>query len=437
MNVKVEDISSVKKRLSFDVPADRVNEEIDKAYQQIAKTAKVKGFRPGKVPRSILERQYAPQMESQVLERLISDNYFKALADHKIPAVSGPEITESGVLEKGKDFTFQAQVEVRPEVEARDYIGLTLKKEELKVDDKIIEGRIEEMRSGSATLEDAGRDETREGDTVVIDFEGSINGEAFENGKAEDHQLEIGSKTFIPGFEEQLVGMKKGEEGKIEVTFPLDYGKKELAGQDAVFKVTVKEIKEKKLPDLDDEFAAQFGLASIDDLRTKVAESFTGQETERIERDFRDHLTDVLIERNPIELPETMIDQQLDFMLENLQNRMQAQGLNLKALGMTPASFKKVYREVAIKQVKGNLILEAIALQEKIRVEESEIEEKLEEIAEKNNASKEMVMNFYADESRRRGLVGQLAEEKVIYFLTGKASIEMVEGAIKAEGSEE
>lgn len=433
MNVKVEDISSIKKRLSFAVPAEQVDAEIDKAYRQIAKTAKVKGFRPGKVPRSVLERQYADQMKSQVLERLISDSYFNALEDHKILAVSSPEIVDSGLLEKGREFIFQAQVEVQPEIEAKDYVGLSLKKETFKADEKVVEERIEEMRAGSATLEDSKRKKAREGDTVIIDFEGFLNGVAFENGKADNHQLELGSNTFIPGFEEQLVGMKRDDEREIEVTFPLDYGKKELAGQDVVFKVKVKEIKEKVVPKLDDEFASQFGFASLEDLRERVAEAHRSQENERIERDFRDQLTAALIERNPVELPDAMIDLQLDHMLENLKNRMQSQGMSLQALGMTPESFRNVYRELAVKQVKGSLILEAIALQENIKVEESEIEEKLEEIAEKHNASKEMVMNFYAEESRRRGLVTQLAEEKVIHFLTGKATIEMVEGPVKSE----
>jgi trigger factor len=433
MNVKVEDISSIKKRLSFAIPAERVDAEIDKAYQQIAKTAKVKGFRPGKVPRTVLERQYADQMKSQVLERLIGDSYFKALEDHKILAVSAPEIVDSGLLEKGREFSFQAQVEVQPEIDVKDYVGLSLKKEALRTDEKVVADRIEEMRTGSATLENSEREEAREGDIVVIDFEGFLNGVAFENGKAEDHQLELGSNTFIPGFEEQLVGMKREEEREIEVTFPLDYGKKELAGQDAVFKVKVKEIKEKVLPELNDEFAAQFGLASMEDLRERVAEAHRSQESERIERDFRDQLTDALVERNPVEIPEAMVDRQLDYMLENLQNRMQSQGMSLKALGMTSESFREVYRELAVKQVKGSLILEAIALKENIQVEEPEIKEKLEEIAEKHNASKEMVMNFYADESRRRGLVTQLAEEKVIHFLTGKATIDMVQEPVKSE----
>lgn len=433
MNVKVEDISSVKKQLSFEVPAARVDEEIEAAYKKLAKTAKIKGFRQGKVPRAVLERNYAASVEAQVVERLVSDSYFKALEEQKIIAVSGPEITDSGSLEKGKDYTFQVQVEVQPEVEAKDYLELPLKKETFKDDETLVAARLEEMRLGQAKLEATDRDEAQAGDTVIIDFEGFIGDVAFENGAAEDHSLDLGSNTFIPGFEEQVVGMKRGEERNVEVTFPLDYGKKDLAGQDAVFKVKLKEIKEKVLPELDDEFAAQVGLASLEDLRARVKEAHESQERSRIEQEFRDQLVDILIERNPIEVPEGMIQHQLDYMLENLSNRMQSQGMSLEAMGLTPDSFKEIYREMAVKQVKGNLLLEAIALQESIQVEEPEIEEKLDEIAEKHNASKEMVMNFYADESRRRGLVAQLAEEKVIHFLTGKAQIEMVEESIAAD----
>ncbi|APG26841.1 trigger factor [Syntrophotalea acetylenivorans] len=436
MNVKVDDISSVKKQLSFEVPAGRVDEEIDSAYKELAKTAKVKGFRQGKVPRAVLERHYAASIESQVLERLVSDSYFKALKDEKILAVSGPEITDGGVLEKGKPYTFKAQVEVQPEVEAKDYLELPLKKETFKEDETLVGARLEEMRLGSAQLETTDRDEAQSGDTVLIDFEGFINGVPFENGAAQDHSLDLGSNTFIPGFEDQLVGMKVGEEGEIAVTFPLDYGKKDLAGQDATFKVKIKEIKEKVLPELNDEFAAQMGLASLDDLRARVKEAHESQERSRIEQEFRDQLVDLLIERNPLEVPESMVKSQLDYMLENLSNRMQSQGMSLEAMGMTPDSFKEVYQEIAVKQVKGNLLLEAIALQESIKVEETEIEEKLEEIAEKHNASKEMVMNFYSDESKRRGLVAQLAEEKVIHYLTGKANIEMVEESIAAEADQ-
>jgi trigger factor len=437
MNVKVEDISSVKKQLSFEVPATRVDEEIESAYKKLAKNAKIKGFRQGKVPRAVLERHYAASVESQVLERLVSDSYFKAIKEEKILAVSGPEITDGGTLEKGKPYTFQAQVEVQPEVEAKDYLGLPLKKETFKDDETLVGARLEEMRLGNAELETTDREEAQSGDTVIIDFEGFINGVAFENGAAENHALDLGSNTFIPGFEEQLVGMKLGEEKEIEVTFPLDYGKKDLAGQDAMFKVKIKEIKEKVLPELNDEFAAQVGLASLEDLRTRIKEAHESQERSRIEQEFRDQLVDVLIERNSIEVPDGMVQSQLDHMLENLSNRMQSQGMSLEAMGMTPDSFKEIYREIAVKQVKGSLLLEAIALQEKIQVEESEIEEKLEEIAEKHNASKEMVMNFYADESKRRGLVAQLAEEKVIHFLTGKANVEMVDESIQTDAEQD
>ncbi len=438
MNVKVEDISAVKKQLSFEVPASRVDEEIEAAYKQLSKTAKIKGFRQGKVPRAVLERHYAATVEGQVLERLVSDSYFKALKQENIVPVSGPEITDGGTLEKGKPYSFSAQVEVQPEVKPTDYLGLVLKKETFKEDESTIGARLEEMRLGSASLEIADRDEAQAGDTVIIDFEGFVGGAPFDNGSASDHVLELGSNTFIPGFEEQLAGMKRGEEREIEVTFPLDYGKKDLAGQDATFKVKLKEIKEKILPELNDDFAAQMGMATFEDLREKVKEVYASQEYSRIEQEFRDQLIDQLIEKNPLDVPEGMIQRQLDFMLDNLRNRMQSQGISLEAMGMTPDSFKQIYRETAVKQVKGSLLLEAIANKESIQIDNSEIDEKFEEIADKNNASKEMVANFYADDSRKRGLVGQLTEEKVLHFLTGKATIEMVDGSIAADaGSSE
>jgi len=427
MNVKVEDISSIKKKLSFEIPVETVDGEFTKAFGKLAKTAKVPGFRPGKVPRSVLERQYGASIEAQVFERLINETFFKALVENKIDAVSAPEIVDNGQLKAGQAFTYEAEVEVRPSVEAKDYTGLELKKETFSVEDKVVEDRLEEMRKSRAKVEKADRKVAQMGDIALIDFEGFIDGEAFAGGKAEGHSLELGSNTFIPGFEDQVAGMECGEEKDVEVTFPGDYGNDDLAGKPAVFKVKLHEIKERILPELDEEFAKEAGLQSIDDLKTKIRESIEGQEQDRIEKEFRDRLLDALIEANPFELPESMVDSQLDYMLENLQNRMQSQGMRLEDMGINAESFKKIYREMAVKQVKGSLIMEAIAIQENLKVDEDEIQDKLDEIVETSGAPKEAVMNFYSTDERRRGLVSQLAEEKVVAFLTGKAKIEMVD----------
>ena len=427
MNVKIEDLSSVKKKLSFEVPAEKVDEEIRKAYQKIAKKAKVKGFRPGKIPQSILEQHYAPQMEEQVLSRLINDSYFKALVEHRIPALADPEILESSSLEKGQPFSYEAHVEVKPELEVKDYTGLTLQKEKFVFDEKVIDDRLEEMRASRAQQVVASRDKAAKGDFVTIDFAGTIDGSAFDGGQAEDYQLELGSGSFIPGFEEQLEGMEREEEKDVQVTFPENYGNKELAGKDAVFHVKLKEIKEKELPALDDEFAKGFGLESLAELREKLTESYQTQETNRVDGDLRERLVNALIERNPLEVPETMVGSQLDYMLGNVRRRMESQGMSMEMLGMNEENFRQMYRDTAVSQVQGSLLLEAVGRQEEIKVEEGEIDGKLEEIARMANAPLEAVKKYYAGEEARGGLVAQITEEKVVQFLLDKATIEEVD----------
>jgi len=426
MNVKVEEVSSIRKKLSFELGADRVGEEIQRAYGEIARTAKVKGFRKGKVPRKVLEQYYAPQMREKVLTRLINDSYFKALVDHKLPAVGNPEITESGDIAQGTPFTYVAEVEVKPEVTAKDYTGLELEKEIFVEDQELLDHRLEEMRKSRSTTEVSKRKKAREGDFVTIDFKGFVDGEAFEGGSAEGHVLELGSGSFIPGFEEQVAGMKREDEKDIEVTFPEEYGNKDLAGKPAVFKVKLHEIKEKQEPELNDDFAKGYGVDSLEELKQKLAENFREQETGRIDGDLRERLVKALVERNSVEVPEAMVQQQLEYMLGNIRNRMQQQGMTLEMLGMNEESFATMYRDTAVGQVQGSLLLEAIASQEKIVVEDGEIDGKLEEVAAMSNAPLETVKKYYDNDEARNSLKAQIVEEKTIAFLLGKATVNEV-----------
>lgn len=423
MNVKIEQLNSVKKRLSFEIGAEHVTTEIGKAFQKIGQTAKVKGFRPGKVPLSVLEQFYGAQMEQQVLNRLINDSYFKALVEHKISAVAEPEIVDSSPLVKGQPFTYEAEVEVKPELEPQGYTGLQLQKEQLLFEEKIVDERLEEMRAARGVMQASSRTVAQQGDAVLIDFEGFVDGVAFDGGKAEGHVLELGSGSFIPGFEEQLVGMTCGSERDIAVTFPEQYGSQELAGKAATFKVRLHEIREKVLPVLDDEFARGFGLESLAELRRKLEESYRQQEQSRIDGDLRERLVAALIERNPHEVPETMVKDQLDFMYGNIARRMKNQGISLEMMGMNEESFKAMYRETAVKQVQGTLLLEAIARKEQVKVEEGELDGKLEEIAAMANAPLDAVKNHYGNAEARRGLVAQVVEEKVIRFLLEQAQV--------------
>ena len=436
MEVKIEQLSAVKKRLSFELPVERVDSAIAKAYQKIGATAKVKGFRPGKVPLAVLEQYYGPQMEQQALNSLINDTYFKALTEHRIPAVSEPKVVESSPLAKGVVFSYKAEVEVKPELEPKDYSGIKLQKEKFVFDGKVIDDRLQEMRDGRAEIQPSKRKSAAKGDHVVIDFEGFVEGTPFQGGKAEGHMLELGSGSFIPGFEDQLVGMKVGTARDVEVTFPEGYGNAELSGKPALFKVELKEIKEKVAPELDDEFARSFGLESLAELRDKLEEGFRSQEEQRIDGELRERLMTALIERNPVEVPEALVADQLDFMVGNIRQRLQGQGMSLEMMGMSDDSFKGMYRDTAVKQVQGSLILEALARKEDIRVEAAEVEEKLSEIATLSGAPLEAVKKHYSSPDAKRGLLSQIVEEKVMQLLLGKSEIALVDKADLAAAPE-
>jgi trigger factor len=426
MNTQVEDLSPVKKKISVEIDADQVNKEINSVYSRIARNAKLKGFRKGKVPMSLVKQYYAGQMEQEVIGKLINDTYFNAITDNDIAAIGEPSIKDSGELGEDKAFTYEFHVEVKPEVENPEYSGLSLKKEIYAFDDSVVDSQIEQMLDSRTQKEAVERDDVQQGDFVTIDFEGFIDGEAFDGGAATDHELEVGSGSFIPGFEDQLVGMKRGDQGEITVTFPDDYGSEELAGKDATFKVTIKEIKTKVAPEITDELAQEFGAESVEDLREKIAENYAKQEKNRIEEDLKERLMAALVERNPIEVPESMVERQLDFMHQNITGRLKSQGMSLEMMGLNDEAFRAMYRDTAVKQVQGSLILEGVVKAENISVDEGEIDARLEEIAEMANAPLEEVKKYYASDEAQKGLLGQIEEEKAIAFLLGQADIQEI-----------
>jgi trigger factor len=425
MQVKIESLGKVKKKINFEIPAERVASEIDKVYEEIRKRASIKGFRKGKAPRSYIEKHYSAAMEEDVLKNLFNDTYFKALLDAKIYPVAHPVI-ESDELKKGEPFKYSATVEVYPEIEVKDYVGLEVKKEQYVQDDKLIEARLQQMRESMAQLKPAEEGHLAAmGDFATLDFTGFIAGEPFEHGAAEDFELELGSGRFIPGFEEQIAGMKAGDEGDITVTFPENYGSDELAGKEATFKIKIKEIKVKDLPQLDDELAKEFGeFETLDQVRAKLAEVHEKQEKERIESDLRERVVQALIGRNDLEVPEAMVEKQLQIMLDSTKKRLEAQKLSLEMMGLDEESYRVRFKGTAETQVKGGLLLDALAGKEGITVEDSDIDERLREIAAQHNQSFETLQQFYSQNENARGsLRAQLLEDKVIKFLVGKAQI--------------
>lgn len=425
MQIKIEALSKVKKRINFEIPAARVASEIEKVYGEIRKHASIKGFRKGKVPQAVIEKNFSDKMEADVLKNLVNDTYFKALMEEKIFPVSHPVI-ETEDLKKGESFKYSATVEVVPEIVVKDFAGLEVKKERYVQDEEIVNQRLKEMQESMAQLKPVEEERpTVAGDFVTLDFTGFVDGVPFKNGDATDYLLELGAGKFIPGFEEQIVGMKAGEEGNIKVTFPENYGNMELSGKDATFAVMIKEIKVKELPPLDDDFAKEFGeFDTFDQLKAKLTEMHENQEKERIENDCRERLVKALIEKNDIEIPDALVEKQLQLMLDNAKNRLSYQKLTLEMMGMDDEKYKSQFKDVAETKVKGSLLLDALSRQEKIGVEDGDIEEEIKKIAELNNQERGVVKDYFErNREAKENLIAQLREDNVIKYLISKAHV--------------
>ncbi len=427
MNVRVEELSSIKKKLFIEVAEDVVTSELNDAYKKIAKTANIKGFRKGKVPRAILEQHYGPKAQYDAVGSLINNSLYKAIVDEKIDAVSQPEVVQSSEVEVGKPFTYEAEVEIRPVVEAKDYTGIEVDKEVVPFDEESVEKQLESMAANNTQLEVTKRKLAREGDTVIIDFEGFIDGTAFENGAAKDYQLELGSNSFIPGFEDQVAGMKREQEKEIEVSFPEGYGAKDLAGKPAVFKVLLKEIKEKIVPKYNDDFAKQFDAENMDALRERLKENTIAQEAERSETQVTEAIVNELIARNEFDVPDGMVKNQLNYLKDSFTQRLQSQGMTLEMLGMSDDSFAATYREMAVQQVKADLLVASIAQQENFDASDEDVDAKIKELAESNNAPLEQVQQYFDNEQAKAGIKSQIVHDKVLKYLRDNAKITEVE----------
>ena len=431
MQVNVEELSPVQKKINIEIPAERVNEEIEKAYSAIQKKAKIQGFRPGKAPMNLIKRTYSDAMRDDVMRRLYEQTLYKALNDHKIEPVDSPTI-ESDVLEQGASFKYSALAEVMPQILLQDYSGLEVKKEKYvpkpeSVDDEL--ARMQENMAQLVPLDDGSAIEN--GHSVSLDYSFSVDGLPEENSVAEDAVVEVGANKLIPGFEEQLVGMKSGETKEFSIDLPEGYRNAEAAGKQGLFKVTVKEIKRKELPELDDEFAQQFGeFDTIADLRAKMTEYHEKHETERIENELKERTVKALIEKNPLDVPESMVKRQLDYMLENLKNRLKSQQMSLDMMGLDDAGFRVRFRDDAADKVRGGLLLMALVEKENISVSDEDLNERYEKIAAGNPDMLTRIKDYYAaNANAKNSIISEIKEDKAISLLIDKAVITEVDGS--------
>ena len=388
MSVKWEKQEGNQGLLTIEVSAEEVNKALDKAFKKIVVKINEPGFRKGKMPRPLFEKKYGVEaLYQDALEIIIPDAYSNAIDEAGIEPVDYPEIAGTENFEKGKDFTFTATVTVKPEPKLGEYKGLEVTKLSTEVTDEEVEEQIQAQLAKKAELEIKEDGAVEEGDTAVIDFEGFLGEEAFEGGKGEDYALEIGSGSFIPGFEEQLVGVKAGESKDVVVTFPEEYHAAELAGKEATFKVAVKEIKTKVLPELNDEFAKEIDpeVESLDALRAKIKEQTAEQKKAESEGTLRDELVEKAAENAEMEIPQGMINTELDRMVQEFGQRLQMQGMNLELYFQFSGQNEEALREQmtpdAENRVRVALTLEAIAKAENVQVTEEDITAELDAMA--------------------------------------------------------
>jgi trigger factor len=425
MQVNVEQLSSIKKKINFEIPAERVKAETEKVFAEIRKRAVIPGFRKGKAPQGLIKKSYQDQVEGDVMKNLFNDSYFKYIQENSLFPVGYPVLDTDPIIE-GAPFKYSATIEVYPEVAVNNYEGFKLVKEKYIADQSAVDARIDQMRENMSQLNPLTEERPAAGgDHVTIDFEGFVDGHKLAGGDATDHQLELGSNSFIPGFEEQVAGMMVGDQKRINLTFPVPYHSAELAGKPVEFAVTLKEIKVKEMPELDDAFAQEFGeFETLADLRAKVAETIEKQEKERIERDFKDSLIKMLVDKNDFELPEVMIDRQLTSMLENTKQRLQYQRMTLEMMGLDEEGYKVQFRPVAASQVKGALLLHELATKVGIEIVEGDIEAQLRKIAAESGQDYERVSKYYLQSAdAKQSLEEQIREEKVQDLIASKAII--------------
>ncbi|HIR26386.1 MAG TPA: trigger factor [Candidatus Choladousia intestinigallinarum] len=421
MSVQVEKLEKNMAKLTIEVPAEELEAALEKAYQKSKNRINIPGFRKGKAPRKMIEKMYgAGIFYEDAANILIPDAYTKAVEECEEVIVSQPEISVVQI-EKGNPFIFTAEVAVKPEVTLGDYKGLEVEKTEVSVAEEEIDKEVDKERENNSRMLDIDDRAVESGDMIKLDFEGFVDGVAFEGGKGTDYPLTIGSGSFIPGFEDQLIGAKLGEETEVNVTFPEEYQSKDLAGKAAVFKCKVNEIKVKELPEADDEFAKDVSefdtLAEYrDDIRAKLLD----RKTEEAKREKERKALDKAVENATMEIPDAMVNEQVRRIADDFARRLQAQGLSMEQYmqftGMTPDSYMDQVRPEALKRIKNSLVLEAVAKAENIEISDERVEEEIKKMAESYKMEPEKLkemMGDYEVEQLKNDLSVQAAAELI------------------------
>ena len=425
MSLQVEKLEKNMAKLTIEVPADDLEKALQSAYMKQKNKISMPGFRKGKVPRQMIEKMYGPEIfYDDAANTLIPKAYSEAYDECELDIVSRPEINIVQI-EKGKSFIFTADVATKPEVKLGEYKGLEVDKVSTRVTQKEVEAKIQEEAEKNAREVVVTDRPVADGDEVILDFEGFVDGEAFEGGKGENYPLTIGSGSFIPGFEEQLVGAEAEKEVEVKVTFPEDYHAEELKGKEAVFKCTVHEIKAKELPEIDDEFAAEVSeFDTLDEYKADVKAKIKENKATEGKRKQEDQAVEQAVKNAEYEIPQPMIETQTTQMVEDFAQRIQSQGITLEQYfqftGLTAEKMMEDMKPQAIKRIETRLVLEAIAKAENIEISDEKLDEELAKMAESYNMEVEKLKEFMG-ENEKKQMKEDLAVQEAVTFLVENA----------------
>jgi trigger factor len=433
MKVTVENVSRVKKIMHVEIPEEKVVSELNNAYKQLKNTAKIKGFRKGKAPRSVLERLFKKDVHNDVSSQLIQDSFIQALEEAGLDVVGKPEIDPPGLDKKGP-YKYSATVEIKPEIEDIDFKNLTLKKPMYHVTDEEMDAQLKMLQKNLAKqnpiTEDRG---VRENDFVLIDYEGFKNGNPFaETQKTENHVLKVGEGKILKEFDDQLMGMKMGDHREIKVKFPEDYFNAKLANQEITFQVTLHEIREEVLPEIDDEFAKNFGqYETLKDLKDAITENLDQGYAKRAEQEMNEQIFQSLIKKTEFELPDSMVDYELEGIIKEVESAFSYHNKSLEDQGLSREILLEKHRELAEKKVRRHLILGKIVEQENMTLSDEELENSFEEMAKGYKQPVEEIKKYYSQNKDNLELFKQtLLEKNALDLIIKNSIIEEVEPSL-------
>lgn len=425
MSVQVENLEKSMAKLTIEVAADEFEAALNKAYQKSKNKINLPGFRKGKAPRAMIEKMYgAGIFVEDAANIIIPDAYESAAKESELEIVAQPEIAVEQA-EKGKPFIFTATVAIKPDVTLGDYKGIEVEKKEAEVSEDEISAEIDRVRESNARMITIDDRATQDGDTVVIDFDGYVDGEQFEGGKAEDYTLVLGSHSFIDNFEDQLVGKNIGDDVEVNVTFPEQYQAEKLQGKPALFKVKIKEIKVKELPELDDDFAQDVSECdTLDAYKEEVKSKLVKTKEDDIKREKEDAVIEKIIENATMEIPEQMVDAQTRQMTQEFAQRLQSQGLSLEQYmqftGLTPQKMQEELKPQALKRIQSRLVLEAVVEAEKIEATQEDIEKEIENMAKMYQMEADKLKELVGEEEKKQ-IALDMAVQKAVEFVVDAA----------------